>query len=72
MEDVKGKNVARFLNEDMSVIREIRSDEVEKAVDTLDAPRPALLLTALSIRNSSTGWSGKGWNMSQLKILKAL
>ena len=44
MEDVKGKNVARFLNEDMSVIREIRSDEVEKAVDTLDAPAAGLVV----------------------------
>jgi DNA primase len=44
MEDVKGKNVARFLNEDMSVIREIRSDEVEKAVDTLDAPAAGLIV----------------------------
>ena len=38
MEDVKGRNVARFLNEDMAVIREIRSEEVEKAVETLDDP----------------------------------
>jgi hypothetical protein len=44
MEDVKGKNVARFLNEDMTVIREIRSDEVEKAVDTLDAPAAGLVV----------------------------
>ncbi|MGB8220328.1 MAG: DNA primase DnaG [Methanoregula sp.] len=44
MEDVKGKNVARFLNEDMSVIREIRSDEVEKAVDTLDVPAAGLVV----------------------------
>ncbi len=44
MEDIKGKNVARFLNEDMSVIREIRSDEVEKAVDTLDAPAAGLVV----------------------------
>jgi DNA primase len=44
MEDVKGKNVARFLNEDMTVIREIRSDEVEKAVDTLDTPAAGLVV----------------------------
>jgi len=44
MEDVKGRNVARFLNEDMTVIREIRSDEVEKAVDTLDTPAAGLVV----------------------------
>ncbi len=44
MEDVKGKNVARFLNEEMAVIKEIRSDEVEKAVDTLDAPAAGLVV----------------------------
>ena len=44
MEDVKGRNVARFLNEDMAVIREIRSEEVEKAVETLDAPAPGLVI----------------------------
>ncbi|MFZ1128145.1 DNA primase DnaG [Methanoregula sp.] len=44
MEDVKGRNVARFLNEDMAVIREIRSEEVEKAVETLDAPAAGLVI----------------------------
>ncbi|MEN6394971.1 MAG: DNA primase DnaG [Methanoregula sp.] len=44
MEDVKGRNVARFLNEEMTVIRETRSDEVEKAVDTLDAPAAGLVV----------------------------
>jgi DNA primase len=38
MEDVRGKKIARFLNSDMAVIRETTSDEVEKAVDTLDTP----------------------------------
>jgi len=44
MEDVKGRNVARFLNEDMAVIREIRSEEVEKAVETLDTPAAGLVV----------------------------
>ena len=38
MEDVRGKKIARFLNSDMTVIRETTSEEVEKAVDTLDSP----------------------------------
>ena len=44
MEDVRGKNVARFLNGDMAVIRESPSDEVEKVVDTLDAPAAGLVV----------------------------
>jgi hypothetical protein len=44
MEDVKGRNIARFLNEDMAVIRETRSEEVEKAVETLDAPTAGLVV----------------------------
>jgi DNA primase len=44
MEDVKGKNVARFLNEDMAVIREIRSEEIEKAVETLDEPAAGVVV----------------------------
>jgi len=44
MEDVRGKNVARFLDGDMAVIRESQSDEVEKVVDTLDAPAAGLVV----------------------------
>ncbi len=44
MEDVKGKSVARFLNEDMGVIREIRSEEIEKAVETLDEPAAGVVV----------------------------
>ncbi len=44
MEDVKGKSVARFLNGDMGVIREIRSEEIEKAVESLDEPAAGLIV----------------------------
>ena len=44
MEDVRGRNVARFLNEDMGVIREIRSEEIEKAVETLDEPAAGVVV----------------------------
>jgi DNA primase len=36
MDDVKGQNLARFLAEDLTVVRELQSDEVEKTIDTLD------------------------------------
>ena len=44
MEDVRGKSVARFLNEDMAVIREIRTEEIEKAVDMLDEPAAGVVI----------------------------
>ena len=44
IEDVKGQNTARFLSEDLSVVREARSDEVEKVIETLDASATGLVL----------------------------
>jgi DNA primase len=38
LEDVRGKNIARFLDGEMTVIRETSTDEMEKAVETLDTP----------------------------------
>ena len=44
VDDVKGQSLARFLAEDYTVIKELRSDEVEKAIDTLDATPSGLVL----------------------------
>jgi DNA primase len=44
IDDVKGQNLARFLAEDLTIIRELRSDEVEKAIETLDAAASGLVL----------------------------
>ncbi|MFY9800728.1 MAG: DNA primase DnaG [Methanoregula sp.] len=33
---VKGHNLARFLSDDFTVVKELKSDEVEKAVETVD------------------------------------
>lgn len=44
IEDVKGQNTARFLSDDLSVVREARSDEVEKVIETLDASATGLVL----------------------------
>jgi DNA primase len=43
-EDVRGNNLARFLNDDLTVIRELQSDEVEKAIETLDSAATGLVL----------------------------
>jgi len=44
IEDGKGQHTARFLSEDLSVVRETRSDEVEKVIETLDASATGLVL----------------------------
>ena len=41
---MKGQNLARFLAEDLTVIKELRSDEVEKAIETLDATASGLVV----------------------------
>jgi DNA primase len=44
IEDVKGQNTARFLNDDLTVVREMRSDEVEKAIETIDPAATGLVV----------------------------
>jgi 5S rRNA maturation endonuclease (ribonuclease M5) len=44
IEDVKGQNLARFLDEDLTVVKELRSDEVEKAIETIDTTATGLVL----------------------------
>ncbi len=44
IEDVKGQNMARFLNDELTVVRETRSDEVEKAIETIDSSATGLVV----------------------------
>ncbi|NLD57383.1 MAG: DNA primase, partial [Methanomicrobiales archaeon] len=43
-DDVKGNNLARFLNDDLAVVREIPADEVEKAIETIESTATGLVL----------------------------
>lgn len=43
-DDVRGHNLGRFLSEDMAIIRELHSDEVEKAIETIDSTATGLVL----------------------------
>lgn len=43
-EDVRGHNLGRFLSEDLTIIRELQSDEVEKAIETIDSAATGLVL----------------------------
>jgi DNA primase len=44
IDDVKGHSLARFLSEDLSIVRELRSDEVEKAIETVDGSVSGLVV----------------------------
>jgi 5S rRNA maturation endonuclease (ribonuclease M5) len=44
MDEVKGQSMARFLSDDLTIVKETKSDEVEKAVETLDAPATGLVV----------------------------
>jgi DNA primase len=41
---VKGHNLARFLNDNLTVVKELKSDEVEKAVETVDNTATGLVV----------------------------
>jgi hypothetical protein len=36
MDDVRGQHLARFLSSDLMIIREIKSDEIEKTVESIN------------------------------------
>jgi DNA primase len=44
MDDVKGNRLARFLTDDLTVVKELNSDEVEKAVETVDSTVTGLVV----------------------------
>ena len=41
---MKGHSLARFLSDDLSIVRELRSDEVEKAIETVDSSVSGLVV----------------------------
>jgi DNA primase len=43
-EDIRGKNLARLLNDDLTIVRELPSDEVEKVIETIDSTATGLVL----------------------------
>ena len=44
MDEVRGRSIARFLNQDMGIIREIRAEEMEKAIEMLDEPATGVVI----------------------------
>lgn len=43
-EDIRGHNLARFLGDDLTIVRELHSDEVEKVIETIDSAATGLVL----------------------------
>jgi DNA primase len=43
-EDVRGHNLGRFLSDDLTIVRELQSDEVEKVIETIDSSATGLVL----------------------------
>ena len=43
-DDIRGKNLARFINDDMAVVREVQTDEVEKTVETIESGATGLVI----------------------------
>ena len=44
IDDVKGHSLARFLTDDLTVVKELRPEEVEKAIETLDGTVSGLVV----------------------------
>lgn len=44
IDDVKGHSLARFLTDDLTVVKELRPDEVEKAIESLDGTVSGLVV----------------------------
>jgi DNA primase len=44
MDDIRGHHLARFLSSDMTVVRETRADEVEKAAETIESQVNGLVI----------------------------
>jgi DNA primase len=43
-DDIRERNLARFINDDMAVIREVPTDEVEKVIETIENSATGLVL----------------------------
>lgn len=44
IDDVKGHSLARFLTDDLTIVKELRPEEVEKAIETLDGAVSGLVV----------------------------
>ncbi|MDD3136118.1 MAG: DNA primase DnaG [Methanoregula sp.] len=72
MDEVKGRNLGRFLTQDLTVIREILADEVEKTVETLDVPVSGLIVDRVVDQKLLDRLVGKGLEFVAAKEFKGI
>jgi DNA primase len=72
IEDVKGHNLARFLTDDLTVIQELKSDDVEKAVETVDSSVTGLVVDRAVDQKLLDRLVGKGLSYVAAKDFKGI
>jgi len=72
IEDVKGHSLARFLTDDLTVIQELKSDDVEKAVETVDSSVTGLVVDRAVDQKLLDRLVGKGLSYVAAKDFKGI
>jgi DNA primase len=72
IEDVKGHSLARFLTDDLTVIQELKSDDVEKAVETVDSSVTGLVVDRAVDQKLLDRLVGKGFSYVAAKDFKGI
>ena len=72
IDDVKGHSLARFLTDDLTVIQELKSDEVEKAVETVDSSVTGLVVDRAVDQKLLDRLVGKGLSYVAAKDFKGI
>lgn len=72
IDDVKGHSLARFLTDDLTVIQELKSDDVEKAVETIDSSVTGLVVDRAVDQKLLDRLVGKGLSYVAAKDFKGI
>jgi DNA primase len=72
IDDVKGTSLARFLTDDLTVIQELKSDDVEKAVDLVDRSATGLVVDRAVDQKLLDRLAGKGLAYVAAKDFKGI
>jgi len=72
IDDVKGHSLARFLTDDLTVIQELKSDDVEQAVETVDSSVTGLVVDRAVDQKLLDRLVGKGLSYVAAKDFKGI
>jgi len=72
IDDVKGHSLARFLTDDLTVIQELKSEDVEKAVETVDSSVTGLVVDRAVDQKLLDRLVGKGLSYVAAKDFKGI